>query len=433
MKFNLNDFMQLDTKALLAVNGGTHCGGETGNYYGNSYSASSSSESWGGGSSYGGSHGSNGGGAGGGGCSRFDLSAFANKTGVNNRTETSTSVGGGGGSCSGKSESLKTCPTDKVTTYSDGRIQVSHKDGSHDFYYSDGRHIYYPSGKTEEISENSQKDSDKGTTAINESRMGIGGGSCSGKNDSVTTKNSTDSSIDGCSRTSGSSSPQTGTSSGASQTNSPKKSGKFGQITDGSYADKLTMHYYKSWGTVDGTVTNSVMNNTKNANGEVIDENIFSKDGCLMTAVAKVLSEKTGKNITPLDVNNKVDTNSDGLLSFDEISKGLNNILDSSLGDIYDVKSKNIDKVTLKDLELIASDDNVKSTYVLGYAPKCHGGHWVVLEGYGTDSKGQVYFNYDGTSFNDSGRSFILGLENQNDKKNIFGITRVETFSIIKK
>ena len=151
MKFNLNDFMQLDTKALLAVNGGTHCGGETGNYYGNSYSASSSSESWGGGSSYGGSHGSNGGGAGGGGCSRFDLSAFANKTGVNNRTETSTSVGGGGGSCSGKSESLKTCPTDKVTTYSDGRIQVSHKDGSHDFYYSDGRHIYYPSGKTEEI------------------------------------------------------------------------------------------------------------------------------------------------------------------------------------------------------------------------------------------------------------------------------------------
>ena len=29
MKFNLNDFMQLDTKALLAVNGGTHCGGES--------------------------------------------------------------------------------------------------------------------------------------------------------------------------------------------------------------------------------------------------------------------------------------------------------------------------------------------------------------------------------------------------------------------
>lgn len=25
MKFNLNDFLQLDTKALLAVNGGTHC------------------------------------------------------------------------------------------------------------------------------------------------------------------------------------------------------------------------------------------------------------------------------------------------------------------------------------------------------------------------------------------------------------------------
>ena len=432
MKFNLDDFMQLDTKALLAVNGGTHCGGESGSCYGSSYSNNSSSESWGGGgSSYGGSHGSNGGGAGGGGCSRFDLSAFANKTGVNNRTETSTSVGGGGGSCSGKSESLKTCPTDKVTTYSDGRIQVSHKDGSHDFYYPDGRHIYYPSGKTEEISENSQKDSDKGTTAINESRMGIGGGSCSGKNDSVTTKNSTDSSIDGCSRTSGGSSPQTGTSSGASQTNSPRKSGKFGQITDGSYADKLTMHYYKSWGTVDGTVTNSVMNNTKNANGEVIDENIFSKDGCLMTAVAKVLSEKTGKNITPLDVNNKVDTNSDGLLSFDEIKNGLN----SFLGKDFNIKADYWEAQLSK--EKFENAAKVGDTYILARAygdfdkNKTNEYHWVVLEGYTTDNAGRLIFSYDGTSFYDTGRKYVYG--NADSSKNEFSIDKIETFQIVKK
>lgn len=30
MKFNLDDFLQLDTKSLLAVNGGSSCGGNSG-------------------------------------------------------------------------------------------------------------------------------------------------------------------------------------------------------------------------------------------------------------------------------------------------------------------------------------------------------------------------------------------------------------------
>ena len=42
MKFNLSDFLQLDTKGLLAVNGGSPCGGSS-----NSPSESSTSESTG--------------------------------------------------------------------------------------------------------------------------------------------------------------------------------------------------------------------------------------------------------------------------------------------------------------------------------------------------------------------------------------------------
>ena len=69
MKFNLNDFMQLDTKALLAVNGGTHCGGESSYPCGGSSGSSSYGARGGGGGSGGGhSHGENGS-SGGGSCS----------------------------------------------------------------------------------------------------------------------------------------------------------------------------------------------------------------------------------------------------------------------------------------------------------------------------------------------------------------------------
>lgn len=38
-----------------------------------------------------------------------------------------------------------------------------------------------------------------------------------------------------------------------------------------------------------------------------------------MTGIAKIVSEKTGKDIIPLDISNAIDKNYDGLVSFDEI------------------------------------------------------------------------------------------------------------------
>ena len=94
MKFNLNDFMQLDTKALLAVNGGTSCGGSSGG-------------SSGGGGNCGGTNNSGSASSGvsvstvsgGGNCSKFDLTPFIKG---NNSDSDSASTGvSGAGICGG--------------------------------------------------------------------------------------------------------------------------------------------------------------------------------------------------------------------------------------------------------------------------------------------------------------------------------------------
>ena len=130
MKFNLNDFLQLDTKALLAVNGGTHCGGGSGRRGYSSSSGNNSYGSRGGGGSYGGSGGgscsgsssggiSGGGGncggtnnsgsassgvsvstvSGGGNCSKFDLIPFIK--GINSDTDSASTGVSGAGICGG--------------------------------------------------------------------------------------------------------------------------------------------------------------------------------------------------------------------------------------------------------------------------------------------------------------------------------------------
>ena len=72
----------------------------------------------------------------------------------------------------------------------------------------------------------------------------------------------------------------------------------FGQITDGSYADKLTMQKYSK------ETYKYQPNLDEKMNG---DGNTFSTKGCLMTAVAKIASEVSGKEIDPyLDVNQKL-------------------------------------------------------------------------------------------------------------------------------
>ena len=127
-------------------------------------------------------------------------------------------------------------------------------------------------------------------------------------------------------------------------------------------------------------------------------------------------------------------SNSDGLLSSTEIKDGMNDYLDAVFGDIYDVKTEVIDgkNLTTTKLNEISSKSD-GTTYVLGYAPDCYGGHWVVLEGYSQDNFGNVTFSYDGSSNNDMGRTYILGVESQNLNSNKYAITKIQSFTVYKK
>ena len=387
MKFNLSDFLQLDTKELLAVNGGFNCNGSSNTtVYPNTYYPSTP------------------GGAG------------------SNLPSSSRAVVG---------SSIRL----------DGTIRYDYDDGSHLFVYPDGQRQFYP-GSDEKSKENNGKDASSSS----------GGGSCStstsnnpnGQGPSTTSSNPggnqhKDTKIHSgggtCTKTGGHSpvnlnptNPDDVTSGGgtcSSKNDTDKVSGMFGQITDGAYADELTMQKYKN------EPYKYQPNLDEKMNG---DGNTFSHQGCLMTAVAKIASEVSGKETDPyLDVNQKIDKNKDGKLSVDEISNGLNSLLDDLLGDIYDVNVNNIENVNLSDLQNNVSENLSTTTYVLGFAPDCYGGHWVVLEGYNVDSSGRVSFSYDGTSDNDNGRSYILGTSNQNTGEQVYGISRIETVSITRK
>jgi len=174
--------------------------------------------------------------------------------------------------------------------------------------------------------------------------------------------------------------------------------------------------------TVDGELTDGFSN----------DKSLYSKEGCLMTSVAKVLSQLTNTKITPLDINNKFDTNQDGLLSLDEIYDGLK----LYLGNEYDIEDHwyegSISKERFENAA-IAGD-----TYVLAraYGDFDDNGtlehHWVILEGYKTDAEGRMIFSYDGTSDNDSikNRVYIFG---DPHSKNEFKIDKIETFRFTNK
>ena len=366
MKFNLNDFLQLDTNGLLAVNGGSGC---------SSGPSSSSSGSSGGSSSSGNSSVSSSGSGSSttetvyvptGPCNGY-LVTRTKKRG-NNGTSSGTVSSSGGGSCSSSCEGVAS------TTYQTGSSSSS---GGHG---CSGGGSSAPSGGNN------------------------GGGTCSAGTQTPPVEN-----------------PST-----------EKTSGKFAQITDGSYADNLTMQFYKKLGTVKGMEYDSAMNDGKEQNGNVIDF-LFSSTGCLMAGTAKIASEATGQNISLLDINQKVDTNSDGLLSVNEITAGLNLFLDEKFGDMYDVAGKNIENPTLDTLRSLENSNVNNTTYVLGFAPDCYGGHWIVLEGYNTDSTGKISFSYDGTSDNDVGRQYVLGMVNQDTDNKVYGINRIETYTIYKK
>ena len=207
MKFNLSDFLQLDTKELLDVNGGFNCNGSSNTtVYPNTYYPSTP------------------GGAG------------------SNLPSSSRAVVG---------SSIRL----------DGTIRYDYDDGSHLFVYPDGQRQFYP-GSDGKSKENNGKDASSSS----------GGGSCStstsnnpnGQGSSTTSSNPggnqhKDTKIHSgggtCTKTGGHSpvnpnptNPDDVTSGGgtcSSKNDTDKVSGMFDQITDGSYADKLTMQYYK--------------------------------------------------------------------------------------------------------------------------------------------------------------------------------------------
>lgn len=389
MKFNLSDFLQLDTKELLAVNGGFNCNGSSNTtVYPNTYYPSTP------------------GGAG------------------SNLPSSSRAVVG---------SSIRL----------DGTIRYDYDDGSHLFVYPDGQRQFYP-GSDGKSKENNGKDASSSS----------GGGSCStsaSNNPSVQGPSTTGSNPGGnqhkdtkihsgggtCTKTGGLSpvnpnptNPDDVTSGGgtcSSKNDTDKVSGMFGQITDGSYADRLTMQYYvknkKKYGVFTDFFDDSM-------NGK---EELFSKEGCKMTAAAKVASQASGTDVGLYEINTNWDTDKNGLLTKEEISLGLNNLLDEKFGDVYDVKTNAIDNPTLENLQDIVENSS-GTTYVLGKAADVHGGeHWVVLEGYKANPDGTITFTYDGTSDNDNAlnRSYVIGQSKVNG--NIYNIVQVQTFTVYKK
>ena len=409
MKFNLSDFLQLDTKELLAVNGGSPCSGPT---TGPSNNAS-------------------------------DPTSPSYGSGGNDGN------GGGGGSGADKKNSNQPVKTVQRSTgtwefYGDGSGVWTDNDGE--------KHAFGPVNHINDSIKNE---------ASNNISASSSGGSCStptsnnhnGQGPSTTSSNpggnqskdtKTHSGGGTCTKTGGQSpvnpnptNPDDVTSGGgtcSSKNDTDKVSGMFGQITDGSYADELTMQYYiKDFPWTNGEIIDSFMNGTYIGSDGKEHSCKFSLFGCKEIGSAMIGSEFLNENVSPMTIQNNCDLDKDGNLSAYEIATGLNALLDDKYGDIFDVKYEDItDNISLDKLEQIS---NKTDTYVLGFAQNCHTGHWVVLEGYSTDSKGNIVFNYDETSSNDiaNNRTFVLGLDNEAVASEKYAITRIQTFTKVTK
>lgn len=143
MKFKLKDFLELDTKSLFAVNGGSDCGG-------------SSSSSGGSEKSSGASHSK--------GSGTYSVSGIGM---LNNNSHTSSSSSSSGGSCSGSN-----VKSSYVREF-DNAIVTEYKDKSRKYEYEDGRIVYYPA-----VDPKGNPDTSTSATAK--------GGYCSGASDGKT-------------------------------------------------------------------------------------------------------------------------------------------------------------------------------------------------------------------------------------------------------
>ena len=400
MKFDLSDFVQLDTKGLLAVNGGSDCGGGPTGPTSNATDPTS-------------------GGSGGPGSSTTTESS---KNGFyNTKGKTVDQIPSGGRLITRNGETKKTYTYDNPNGKGTNTVTYAqNKDGS----WTVVSNYYYNC---------------TGSSYGSSSTGGSGGGSC-GDYSSSSTKSGTGSTDKTNGGTGSTTTTSTGTgtcggtgtktSDGGTTTPTIPASGNFGQITDGSYADKLTMQYYlKHFPWTGGEIVDSFMYGTYVDHNGVEQQCKFSTVGCKEIGSAKIGSELLGENVSPMSIQNNCDLDKDGNLSMNEIAKGLNDMLDEKFGDIFDIECEEINSnINLAKLEEIA---NKNDTYVLGFAQNCHGGHWIVLEGYSQDSLGNIIFNYDGTSDNDmvNNRCFVLGMQNQSVSSEKYAITRLQTFT----
>ena len=135
----------------------------------------------------------------------------------------------------------------------------------------------------------------------------------------------------------------------------------------------------------------------------------------------------TGKTFTIQDINNKYDVGEDGFISKEEVGEGIKKNLAKNKSLIVDFWEKSLTKERLDSITKQAG-----TTYILGRAENVAGDeHWVVLEGYNTNSSGQIEFTYNPTSINDYGRKFILGEPTPQQKENnYYKIDRIETFTV---
>ena len=160
----------------------------------------------------------------------------------------------------------------------------------------------------------------------------------------------------------------------------------------------------------------------------------FSSSGCVMTACAKVASEKLGRDVSLKEINKLFDKNSDGYLEFHEIKQGFIELL----GDKYNIEADYHTEGRELNKNRFANAAQQGDTYVLARTCADFDGdgkkeyHWVVLEGYTTDDKGRMIFSYDGTSDNDAkyNRVYVYGDPKSNNE---FKIDKIETFRITSK
>lgn len=165
----------------------------------------------------------------------------------------------------------------------------------------------------------------------------------------------------------------------------------------------------------------------KDKKTEQIVDNKFSEVGCKEAAATKIIAEfEKSTYIDMTAVQYFCDSNLDGDLSAAEIAAGINKMLDSAFDDKYDVKYRDIEEnIDIDTLKGISNKKDGEETYVLGFAPDCWGGHWVVLEGYTQNPDGVISFDYDGTSDNDRGRTYVLGKDTQDKDTNFHNLSKI--------